>query len=372
MLSLGLDLIGEHMASIFKRYFLPGFVFQSVVIGGGYATGRELVEFFFPAGIIGGLMAMMVAAVVWSATNAACIEFARVSKAYDYNSFFGELLGRWSILFEIAFIALLVLIISTLSSAAGELVANSFDLHSAYGTIAMMLLIAWLSYSGTGAIEKFLAGWSFLLYATYILFLLFSLSRFGSDISANLAGGTIEKGWAVSGVQYAGYNLATIPAILFCVKHLMSRKEALISGLLTGPIAIAPAVLFYVAMMAHYEALSEQAMPISYMLEMLDVPWLRILFEVVLYGTFIETGTAMVHSVNERIASVFAVRGKKLPQRIRFYTAIGICLSVILLATQLGLVDLIAKGYGSLTYVFIILIIIPIFTIGLKRIAQTR
>ena len=30
----------------FKKYFLPGFVFQSMVIGGGYGTGRELVEFF--------------------------------------------------------------------------------------------------------------------------------------------------------------------------------------------------------------------------------------------------------------------------------------------------------------------------------------
>ncbi len=30
--------------STFQRYLLPGFVFQSVVIAGGYGTGRELVE----------------------------------------------------------------------------------------------------------------------------------------------------------------------------------------------------------------------------------------------------------------------------------------------------------------------------------------
>ena len=29
----------------FQRYLLPGFVFQSVIIAGGYGTGRELVEF---------------------------------------------------------------------------------------------------------------------------------------------------------------------------------------------------------------------------------------------------------------------------------------------------------------------------------------
>jgi uncharacterized membrane protein YkvI len=30
----------------FRRIWLPGFTFQFVLIGGGYATGRELVEFF--------------------------------------------------------------------------------------------------------------------------------------------------------------------------------------------------------------------------------------------------------------------------------------------------------------------------------------
>ena len=33
-------------SSWFQRYLLPGFVFQSVIIAGGYGTGRELVEFF--------------------------------------------------------------------------------------------------------------------------------------------------------------------------------------------------------------------------------------------------------------------------------------------------------------------------------------
>ncbi|MES2772187.1 MAG: type II secretion system protein, partial [Pseudomonadota bacterium] len=30
----------------FQRFLLPGFAFKAVVIGGGYATGRELAEYF--------------------------------------------------------------------------------------------------------------------------------------------------------------------------------------------------------------------------------------------------------------------------------------------------------------------------------------
>ena len=43
-------------SSWFQRFLLPGFAFKAVVIGGGYATGRELVEFF--VGRLGGLLAM--------------------------------------------------------------------------------------------------------------------------------------------------------------------------------------------------------------------------------------------------------------------------------------------------------------------------
>ena len=38
----------------------------AVVIGGGYATGRELAEFFLPSGPWGGLAAMLLAMLLWS------------------------------------------------------------------------------------------------------------------------------------------------------------------------------------------------------------------------------------------------------------------------------------------------------------------
>ena len=37
-------------------------------------------------------------------------------------------------------------------------------------------------------------------------------------------------------------------------------------------------------------------------------------------------------------------------------------------ATAIGIVDLIAKGYGALAYVFIIVLIIPLLTVGVWKI----
>ncbi len=48
----------------YKAYLLPGFVFQSIVIGGGYGTGRELVEFFLREGPAAGYLGMLVATLI--------------------------------------------------------------------------------------------------------------------------------------------------------------------------------------------------------------------------------------------------------------------------------------------------------------------
>ena len=45
-------------SSRFQRWLLPGLAFKAAVIGGGYATGRELAEYFIPSGPQGGVMAI--------------------------------------------------------------------------------------------------------------------------------------------------------------------------------------------------------------------------------------------------------------------------------------------------------------------------
>src|SRR4029079_6344023 len=74
------------MGDVFKRYLLPGFVFEAAVIGGGYATGRELVGLFLPPGPLVALLGMAVSLLVGSAVLAVSFELARRARAYDYRS----------------------------------------------------------------------------------------------------------------------------------------------------------------------------------------------------------------------------------------------------------------------------------------------
>lgn len=356
--------------AFFRLYILPGFVFQSVVIGGGYATGRELIEFFFASGPVGGVLGLLVSGLIFGLVLAAGFEFARVTKTYDYRQFCLALLGPGWIVFEIAFVCLLLLILSVIGSASGEIAKASFGVPSYVGTIFLMGLIGLLTFSGSEAIKRVLAGWSFLLYGVYCILFILAFKTFGTDIQHAYSTSQPGDGWLKSGILYSGYNLAILPAVLFAVTGHKTRNQTVGAGLLAGLIAILPAILFYIAMMAQYPAIGDEPVPATYLMAALKTPLLELVFQVVIFGTFVETGAALLHAVNERLDHSFHEKGRQLSRGARPMIAIAFLCIAIFAATQFGIIGLIAQGYGFLTLVFIVVLVIPLLTRGVWIIAK--
>jgi len=352
-----------------KRYLLPGFVFQSVVIAGGYGTGRELAEFFLSRGPLGGLLAMALSMLIWSAVCMASFEFARVFRAFDYRVFFQRLLGRGWVLFEISYLLTMMIVLAVIAAASGEILRETFGLPYLVGVVGIMGLVGLLVVGGNDLIEKAFTGWSAVLYVVYVIFFLWCLARFGPEIRGSLASGQVEGSWIKGGIAYAGYNLGVIPAVLFTLRHHRNRKETLAAGFLAGPIAMAPALLFFLAISGEYPAILDQAVPANHMLELLGSRSFQIIFQVMLFGTLVETGTGLIHAVNERISGTAEEKGRTLSPRVRMITSTGLLLLAAAIA-QFGLIGLIARGYGTLTWAFVVVFIIPILTWGIVLIRR--
>ena len=358
------------MSDFFKRYLLPGFVFEAAVIAGGYATGRELVEFFLPSGPSGGLLGMAGSMLVWSVVLAVSFELARLTRAYDYRSFFKLLLGRGWFLFEIAYFLLIVIILAVMGAAAGEIVHSLFGVPKLVGSLLMITSVGLILFFSSAAIEKFLAVSVGYLYVVYIVFVVWSMLTFGDRIAASLASEPVGHRWLMAGVTYAGYNVATIPSVLFCIRHLSSRREAVGAGLLAGPLGMLPGVLFYVAMIGYYDEIGGVALPSAFLLAKLRAPWFEWAFQVAVLLTLVDTGVAVLHAINERVSSVYEERHRRMPRILRPALALAVMVVSVYAASAVGLVALIAKGYGLLTYAFIVLLILPVLTVGVWRIRR--
>lgn len=361
----------------FQRYLLPGLIFQSAIIGGAYGSGKELVEFFLRHGPIGGLLGMAVTMLVFSIVLMAAYEFSRKFRLFDYRSFSQRLLGRAWPAYEILFVLMMILVISVVGAAAGDILKDAFGLPALVGTAAIMVLTALLVFYGTPAIERFLALWSFVLYGTYIGFFAWHLVQNGADIGASFASAEIGEGWIRSGIAFSGYNMATIPALLFCIRHQHRRRESIVAGALAGPIAMFPAMLFFLAMIGQYDALSaagdDGPLPISILMSALHgADFFVYLFPVVLFGTFVETGAAMIHGVNERLDHTFTEKGLQMPDWVRPVVALLILISAMTLAEAIGLTNLVAKGYGTITWGFLLVFVLPLLTYGVWQISSNK
>lgn len=352
--------------SFFQRFILPGFAFKAVVIGGGYATGRELVEFFFPSGPLGGLAGIALTMVLWSAVCSVTFVLAQATSSFDYRTFFVRLLGRGWVLFEVAYLLLILLVLSVFGAAAGE-IGRAFGLPMAAGTLLLATGIALTVTFGNLAVERLFKYVSILLYGVYALFVVLVITRYHERIAASFALAVPTQGWVHGGLTYAGYNLIGAVVILPVVRHMTSWRDAALAGVLCGPLAALPALLFFVCLLAFYPQIGAEALPSDFMLTQLGMPWFHVAFQVMIFAALLESGTGLVHAINERVAAAYAARQRVLSERARLMIALALMFSASFVAARFGLVTLIAKGYGTSAYVFLLLYVIPLLTIGMWR-----
>ena len=196
-------------------------------------------------------------------------------------------------------------------------------------------------------------------------------TRFGNNLPAAFAAKSIAGShWFAGGAIYAFYNLGIVPALLYTVHECDNRKEAITSGLLAGLIGILPAVMLLLAMGTQASACVANEVPVTVLFNALNMRWLYWLFEIVLFGTLIETGTGFIKAVDDRIENSVAASGKEVPSWIRPTIAIVSVLLGIAIST-FGLTGLIAKGYGTITWGFFIFFVVPMLTIGIYKIAKS-
>lgn len=360
------------MSNFFNRFVLPGLVFQSVIIGGGYGTGREIAEFFVSHGPLSGLLGLGVTAAAWSLTLAVAFEFARISEGYNYRAFFKALIGPFWRVFEILYLLIALLILSVLGSASGEMISQALGAPPVIGVLLLLGAVGVFASLGGKMIERSLAAWSFVLYVVYGIFFIWVVSRFGGTITGVLSEGLSGGAWLVDGVRYAAYNLIALAAVLFVLPYLRTRREALISGAAAGLIGILPGVAVFLAMLSQYPAIQDQPVPVLSVLQALNSIWFFAVFQIVLFGTFIETGLGIIHAVNERLAAAFADRGRAYPGWARFALAAALLCIATFLARSIGIIDLIAKGYGVLSYGFIAIVVAPLLTFGIYKIITEK
>ncbi len=358
------------MNNFIRIYILPGAMLQSVIIAGGYGTGREVVEYFSSHGMTHGIYAILTAALCMGVVFVLTLEIARLYQVYDYRRFFQVLLGRAWFIYEILGVMLFMLVIAVIGSAAGTVLNTELGLPEIAGAAIMLFAVTIILFYGRELVTRLLTYWSLFLYVVFLSYLVLVFINLGDDISAGFDASNNEEGWALRGMQYTGYNMAAIPIILYCAMAIKTRRQAIVAGICGAVIAMLPGLMLHVSFAAFYPDILEEPLPIYKMFDALDVEILKLAYLLVLFGTFIETGAGNLQGFVERLDGWWKEKhGVPLTRQVHA-TVAAVAMLLAGGLSHFGIVTLIAEGYGTLAWGFIIVYAIPLLTFGVYKIAS--
>ena len=365
----------------FGKCVLPGIILQSVMIGGGYATGREIVEYGAKYGALGwlsGLGTFLGFAVIAALTY----ELIRLTKAYDFKTFMKTIGGPLWIVFDIVYLLFMVVIIAVMASATGNIVEQTLGLNYWVGVVAITVVVAILNFYGSRLIERFETLGTVALYAGYIIFSVLVIGTFGKNISTVFAnhdtsfiGGSVSAGKALwSGVLYCAYNLVVMPATFFTIERQTRRVESVVSGIIGGVLATIPWFLTYFAVMCFYPNpdVLGASVPWLAMMQGTAGPVVIAIFGIVMGWTLIETSTGIIHAALERVNNGLkeAHKPPMTGKQQAILTIIVLVGSMVL--SKVGIIDLIATVYNALSYAFLAIYVLPLITVGVYKICKLR
>lgn len=364
----------------FGRYVLPGVILQSVLIGGGYATGREIVEFGAKFGALGWLGGIGIF-IGFTIVSILTFEFVRIFKTYNYKSLLEKLIGKGWIIYDVVYVLLAVLIIAVMASATGEIVESTIGIPYWGGVFGVIVIVGILQFFGSWLIERFETYGTIALYVGYLIFGVIVISATWGNAKEVFATGNTSFVSNASipsilwtGVVYVGYNLAVFPATLFTLKRQTTRKETVWSGVIAGVLMTIPWFLTYFAVMGFYPNADVLGASVPWLAMMQGIagPGIVAVFGVVVGWTLIETSTGIIHGLLDRIDGALEEKNKPvLTGKQNAMVTVAVLITATIFA-KVGIIGLIAKGYTYMAYAMIIVFLVPLLTVGVYKIATHK
>ncbi|HIE55301.1 MAG TPA: hypothetical protein EYP90_09000, partial [Chromatiaceae bacterium] len=299
-------LVGESLkAGWFAKWLVPAILFQSVFVGGGFGSGREVMEYAGKFGFY-GLSSIAITFLGFVLTCTLSYELARVFKAFDYRSFAKQILWRFWPVYDVAFVLMAVIVIAVVGAAGGAVLEDAFGIPASVGAAFIIALTGLIIFLGRRAIESYVTVGTVLLYCVWIAMTTLVLYLRGDVALSNLREHVGAYGWgeaSVAGLKYWGYNLVVVPAVFALLDRLESRKDSVVAGTLSSLFLTLLLVFTWLSFMAFYPDPEVVGA---------DVPWYAIatklgfgallaLYTVALFWTLAETSIGMIHAITVRV-----------------------------------------------------------------------
>jgi len=340
-----------------KLFYFAG-AFIAFLIGSGFATGQEVLQYFTSYGYMGlvGAFVMFVLFLyvgIEFMTTGYREQFEKGSEIYKYYG--GKYVGMFYDYFSILFIYMSFFV---MIAGAGSTLQQQYGLPTYVGGIGIACAAGTTVLFGLDNIVKILGKIGPVIVVFSIALGIISIAKNPGGIAAAEAAipsMTLMKAstnWLFAAMSYVGFCMLWLAAFLTAMgKTANSQKEARIGGALGAAGFSLAVIVVSLGLMAHFQEVAGTMVPTLHLAGKIH-PWLAVLFSFIIILGIYTTAVPLLWSVSSRFA-------KDKTHKFRILTIIlaiaGTFIGLVVPFNKLVNIVYVLNGYIGFLLIFLML-----------------
>lgn len=356
-------------------------VWMGTHFGPGVASGTQLNQYYVKFGVAGIIVTIIAMGFLGYALYCS-MEFSRIYKAYDYQSWVVKLFGNKYvvILFDISFLVTILTAASGSMNAVAVLFESNFGINYWIGVAIIIVLAMLLCAYGANLVRAASSYMMFIVVGILLVIMVLLAINGDGDLSGSIANQAENLSDAGSGnwlgaiwsaIIYGSFQATIVANIASVADGLPNRRESK-KAAITGFLANTILLIVLCTMLFSYTnvyAITDEALPFYSLLQRLGYDGITIVYIVIVFIAVLSTVVGFAFAGVARFSKYYQPKsGKKSSLRDAIF--VGIMLAACAAASKIGIVTLVSTGYTILGYLNLPIIVLPAIILGGHKISK--
>ena len=326
--------------------------FIGIIVGAGFASGKEIVQYFTSFGLLGTIGAVLSTA-LFAYLGMILTRLGSRMRTTSHKEVIYKISGPYlGVVVDAIIVFTLFGVGVVMLAGAGSVLNQQFGLEPYIGNLFMAVLVLGTIMMNVNRVIGVIGSITPFLLITIIVIAIYSVLTMDSTFAAlnpiAMDLDTTLPNWFISSINYVSFNIAVGAAMsLVLGGSEKDEKTAALGGLLGGLGLGLMIIISHLAIYSKVDVVGHYEMP---MLKLVDdiSPILGIFMSVILFGMVFNTGVGMFYAFVARFA---VMHTRKADVLIVVTVAVGLALSFMG-----GFTFLVSKVYPFIGYIGLFLI----------------
>lgn len=337
--------------------------FVGVIVGAGFASGQEILQYFTSFGHL-GTFAALISTVLFAYLGMVLTKIGSRLQTISHRKAIYEISGRYlGVLVDIILIFTLFGVGVVMIAGAGSTLEQQFGIPNYIGSLILTVLIVLTMMLKVQRVVAVIGSITPFLLLAIVIIAIYSLFTMDTPLSELNPIAQEQKSavqhWIISGINYASSNIAVGAGMAIVMGAAEKNERIATLGGFFGGLLIGILIL-----LAHFAIFSKIDVVATYDLPLLKIvedisPALAVIMAIIIFGMIFNTGAGMFYAF---IARFFDMENQTP------YLAIVIIGALGYIASFIGFTDLVGTFYPLIGYLGLFLVVALIYApIRMKR-----